>query len=272
MSTIKADAVTTKSDNTDLTITGGGTGVPNLEAGFKVAGTVGVPIASIQDDAVTLAKMAAGVDGVIITYDASGNPVHVGPGSDGEVLTSTGAGSPPAFEAAGGAWAFIEEQTVSSGTALNFTTSISSYPTIVFLGSEIVMTDSDSQVMIRVSVDGGSTFITTSTYVYANYSMRVGSATLRTDVSSSANMLKLVEEQNTQAPMTFQTIMQGHTSTTGVTSFRTGFSQEGSSAGTYDGGTGNGWQTGTALVDAIRFVTNGASYSGTIRAYGIVNS
>ena len=102
-STIKTDALTTKSDDTDLTITGHGTGVPNIEAGFKVGGSAGVPTASIQDDAVTLAKMASGVDGVIITYDASGNPVHVGPGSDGQVLTSTGAGSPPAFaDAAGG--------------------------------------------------------------------------------------------------------------------------------------------------------------------------
>jgi len=119
-STIKTDALTTKSDNTDLTITGHGSGVPNIEAGFKVGGSAGVPTASIQDDAITSAKiaddavvtaaiaddaitlatMASGVDGVIITYDASGNPVHVGPGSDGQVLTSTGAGSPPAFEAA----------------------------------------------------------------------------------------------------------------------------------------------------------------------------
>ena len=53
----------------------------------------------IKDDAITLAKQAAGTDGQIITYDASGNPVAVGPGTDGQVLTSTGAGSPPAFEA-----------------------------------------------------------------------------------------------------------------------------------------------------------------------------
>ena len=52
----------------------------------------------IADDAVTLAKQAAGTDGQIITYDASGNPVAVGPGTDGQVLTSTGSGSPPAFE------------------------------------------------------------------------------------------------------------------------------------------------------------------------------
>ena len=103
MSTIETDAITAATGtNTDLAISGKGSGVPNIAAGFKVAGTVGVPTASIQDDAVTLAKMAPGTDGVIISYDASGNPVHIGPGADGEVLTSTGAGSPPAFEAAGG--------------------------------------------------------------------------------------------------------------------------------------------------------------------------
>ena len=53
---------------------------------------------SLEDNAVTLAKMAGGTDGQIITYDASGDPVAVGPGTDGQVLTSTGAGSPPAFE------------------------------------------------------------------------------------------------------------------------------------------------------------------------------
>ena len=54
--------------------------------------------ANITDDAVTLAKMASGTDGNIISYDASGNPVAVATGSDGQVLTSAGAGAPPAFE------------------------------------------------------------------------------------------------------------------------------------------------------------------------------
>jgi hypothetical protein len=39
MSTLKANTVTTLDNNTDLTITGGGTGVPNLEAGTKLNGT-----------------------------------------------------------------------------------------------------------------------------------------------------------------------------------------------------------------------------------------
>jgi hypothetical protein len=61
-----------------------------------------VSTAKIVDDAVTLAKMASGTDGNIISYDASGNPVAVATGSAGQVLTSAGAGAPPTFAAAGG--------------------------------------------------------------------------------------------------------------------------------------------------------------------------
>ena len=61
-----------------------------------------VDTAEIADNAVTLAKMAGGTDGNIISFDASGDPVAISTGSDGQVLTSTGAGSPPAFEAAAG--------------------------------------------------------------------------------------------------------------------------------------------------------------------------
>ena len=57
---------------------------------------------AVTDDAVTLAKMAPGTDGNLITYDASGNPVAVATGSAGQVLTSAGAGAPPTFAAAGG--------------------------------------------------------------------------------------------------------------------------------------------------------------------------
>jgi hypothetical protein len=52
---------------------------------------------------VTLAKMAPGTDGNLISYDASGNPVAVATGSSAQVLTSAGAGAPPVFaDAAGG--------------------------------------------------------------------------------------------------------------------------------------------------------------------------
>ena len=80
-----------------------------------------VATAKIQDDAVTLEKMAAGTDGQIITYDASGNPTAVGPGSDGQVLTSTGAGSPPAFEAVSAGGTLTAKQATTSGSSVDFT-------------------------------------------------------------------------------------------------------------------------------------------------------
>jgi len=59
---------------------------------------LGVATGEIQDDAITLAKMAPGTDGNLITYDTSGNPAAVATGSAGQVLTSAGAGAVPTFQ------------------------------------------------------------------------------------------------------------------------------------------------------------------------------
>ena len=80
-------AIATGSDGQVLTSTGAGS-----PPAFENASS------TIADNAITLAKMASGTDGNIISYDASGDPVAIATGSDGQVLTSTGAGSPPAFE------------------------------------------------------------------------------------------------------------------------------------------------------------------------------
>ena len=66
--------------------------------GLAGGGTSGAVELSIADNGVTLAKMASGTDGNIISYDASGNPVAIATGNDGQVLTSAGAGAQPAFE------------------------------------------------------------------------------------------------------------------------------------------------------------------------------
>jgi hypothetical protein len=59
-------------------------------------------IGTPSDDTVTLAKLASGTDGEIISWDASGNPVAIGAGTSGHFLKSQGAGSQPVFAAAGG--------------------------------------------------------------------------------------------------------------------------------------------------------------------------
>ena len=61
-----------------------------------------IDTAHIAINQITLALMAGGTDGNIISYDASGDPVAIATGDSGEVLTSAGAGNPPAFAAAAG--------------------------------------------------------------------------------------------------------------------------------------------------------------------------
>ena len=56
----------------------------------------------VADNAITLAKMAGGTDGELITYDTSGNPTTVPVGTSAQVLTSNGAGATPTFQDAAG--------------------------------------------------------------------------------------------------------------------------------------------------------------------------
>ena len=76
----------------------------------------GVATAEIQDDAITLAKMASGTDGNLISYDTSGNPVAVATGSSGQVLTSAGAGAVPSFQTPAGSTVTQKATTTSTGT------------------------------------------------------------------------------------------------------------------------------------------------------------
>ena len=102
-------------------------------------GLTEIKTSGIADDAITLAKQAAGTDGQIITYDANGNPVAVGPGTDGQVLTSTGAGSPPAFEdiPAKAALTGSTDNTICTVTGAN---AIQGEANLTFDGSKLTVT------------------------------------------------------------------------------------------------------------------------------------
>ena len=90
---------------------------PNL--GTPSAGVMtnmtGAVTASLVDNAVTLAKMAGGTDGNIISFDASGDPVAIATGTSGHFLKSQGAGAQPVFAAAGGGLA-SQQVFTASGT------------------------------------------------------------------------------------------------------------------------------------------------------------
>ena len=57
--------------------------------------------AKILDDAITLAKLSGQTAGSILYWDSSGNPQVLAPGTDGEVLTTKGAGQAPEWATSG---------------------------------------------------------------------------------------------------------------------------------------------------------------------------
>ena len=91
----------------------------------------------VTDDAVTLAKMASGTDGNLITYDASGNPAAVATGTSGHFLKSQGAGSVPVFAAAAAGGKLLQAVTGTSSSASQ--------------GSETSFTDTGLNVTITPS-------------------------------------------------------------------------------------------------------------------------
>ena len=124
----------------------------------------GVTTAKINDDAVTLAKMASGTDGNIISYDASGNPVAIATGNDGQVLTSAGAGAPPAFEAAGG-WTLGTPVATTSGTSVTFGSLPSTIKIAILLMDEVSTNSGSDDFDITIGDSGG---LHTASYVSAS--------------------------------------------------------------------------------------------------------
>jgi hypothetical protein len=113
----------------------------------------------IADDAVTLAKMAAGTDGNIISYDASGDPVAIATGDDGQVLTSAGAGQPPAFEDAGGggggAWNLIQTVTASTSASLTVTGMSATYDQYCIIFSDLIRDTDNERYNLRMGDSSG---------------------------------------------------------------------------------------------------------------------
>ena len=140
------------------------TGVAEIEATYAPA--VYAQLSTVSDNEITLAKMAGGTDGNIISYDASGNPVAIATGNDGQILTSAGAGAQPAFEdaAGGGAWTLIGTQVASSSSSLTQTGITSTYDTYALALSDMRFTGDGDPLQFRFGTSSG---INSSTdYVY----------------------------------------------------------------------------------------------------------
>ena len=123
-----------------------------------------VTTVKINDDAVTLDKMAGGTDGNLITYDASGDPAHVATGSATHVLTSNGAGAAPTFQAAAtstpGLVKLASTEVTTGVAAVIFDSGVvTAYDNYLIIVNGIKTAASAANGTISFSTDNGSTFI-----------------------------------------------------------------------------------------------------------------
>ena len=119
----------------------------------------------LSNDSITLAHMASGTDGQVITYSAAGDPVAVGPGTTGQVLTSAGANLPQTFaDAGGGAWGVKASGTLSGSSGLAVT-GLTKTTQIWITG---IFGTAQDNMAVRTSSDNGSSYDDGGTdYAYA---------------------------------------------------------------------------------------------------------
>ena len=140
----------------------------NIVAQFFTVGSVqsiadsAVSTQKIANDAVTLAKMAGGTDGNLITFDASGDPAYVATGNAGQLLTSAGAGAPPTFTTVtAGGLQFISTTDISSAANYSFTSfDSSSFDAYIFVLINVVPATDAVHIHMLTSSDGGSSYDT----------------------------------------------------------------------------------------------------------------
>lgn len=171
----------------------------------------------------------------------------------------------------GGGLVLLEQHTASSSAALNFTTCISStYDEYSIEFINIIPATDGADLQLRVSTDGGSTYISSSSYYWNCCVSRLGAAaatgsasdtkislTYPTVLSNNANWgvcgsLRLFNPRSTSVYKRFQ----------GINTWLStdGFDAENRVWGTY---------LAVTAIDAVRFLmSSGNIASGTIRFFG----
>ena len=125
--------------------------IPVLDGSGQIASGV-LSNAAVADNAITLAKMAGGTDGNLITYDASGDPAYVTTGTSGQVLTSGGVGVAPTFQTAASGGGKVLQ--VITGEVTTSTSVATSTFTDVGLSASITPSSTSSKILCMWTMQG----------------------------------------------------------------------------------------------------------------------
>lgn len=181
---------------TDKTLTSPILTTPALgtPASGVLTNVTGLVTAGMVDNAVTLAKMASGTDGNLITYDSSGNPAFVTTGTAAQVLTSNGAGAAPTFQAAAGGSGLTfarvfkqSDETVNNSTTyidvadFNFAATANKMYHIYLMIYHT--SNSTPDIKFRPTVPSGATF----DILYGDWQSNVASDILQDEINPATN-------------------------------------------------------------------------------------
>ena len=228
MSTLKADAITSASSNTDIVITGAGSGVPDIEASFKVGGTAGVPMASIRTSS--------------------------GTASSSTFLRGDGQWQAPS----GGAWAVKASGTLSAASSLTVTGLTKT--TQVWLDG--IFGSDNTSLILRTSSDGGSSYDSGGTdYNRVSLYAKVGGGGASEDSETSDSEYHCIDRVGNASGESFGGYITVYNpAATHQTNLANNFGASEGTTDVYWYWTGMGQRKEAAIVDAIEI----KAASGTI--------
>lgn len=158
--------------------------------------------------------------------------------------------------------------TASGGSAIDLTSVVTStYRHYRIVLHSILPATDTADLWLRVSTDNGSTFVSSSSYLYSSVRVDSSASTVTGGTSSGADVKIVIGSSLSNAS---NEIYAGHIDIwTVANQFRAKFS------GAYLNAAGNSvsidgsGHTGTLTVDAIRIMASTGNISGTVRIYGI---
>jgi hypothetical protein len=252
---------------TDVPLVAGDIGDDAIDSQHYAAGSIDT--AHLADDQITLAKMASGTDGNIISYDASGDPVAIATGTDGQVLTSAGAGAPPVFEdAGGGAWNLIGTAEASNSASLTITGLDATYDTYAMVFSAMHPSTNGANPYFRC---GDSAGIDTSGYAASGVNHLDSTATLSAFQQTSGSYVRLSYDVGNSAGKVFGGVHYLHCpNDDGAFPVFTGLSTNVTAAGRFSSHWMSYARTTAIVLDRVQvYFSTGNIVSGRFSVFGI---
>lgn len=193
------------------------------------------------------------------------------PGTSGNVLTSNGTNWTSAASSSG-KLVFIQSQTATSSTTLNFTTGITStYNNYMLEVSNVLTATASKDIYLRISTDGGSTYIATGYQSGINVAIYTSGTYGNINITSGFFLLYNLNSSGVPANGTYW--LYNMTSGTGYPACTGRANENNNGTGWSDVSMTAFYNTASTTVNAFQILTSSTSIlQGKFTLYGILES